>query len=94
VANEYRCFHSRSPEEQESDDIDLNTIVEGVVACQHVYGIGVYVCEQGVRGHVNLDAMGIDRVREGFVDCPPIGAHIRLKVLGRTPNGQLRMALI
>jgi hypothetical protein len=94
VANEYRCFHSRTPEEHESDDIDRDTIVEGVVACQHVYGIGVYVAEREVWGHVNVTVMGVERVREGFVDHPAIGTHVRLQVLGRTPSGQLRLAVI
>ncbi|KRF40696.1 hypothetical protein [Terrabacter sp. Soil810] len=94
MANEYRCFHSRTPEEQEPDGIDPDMILEGVVACQHVYGIGVYVPEQEVWGHVNVTAMGVARVRENFVDHPAIGTHLRLQVLGRTPNGQLRLAVI
>jgi hypothetical protein len=93
VADEFRCFHSRSPEEQESDAIDPDTIVEGIVACQHVYGIGVYVPEQDVWGHVNVTAMGVAQVRD-FVDHPAIGAHLRLQVLGRTPSGQLRLTVI
>jgi hypothetical protein len=94
VANDYRCFHSRTPEEQESVGIALDTIVEGVVACQHVFGIGVYAHEQGVWGHVNVTEMGVERVREGFVDHPAIGVHLCLRVLGRTPNGQLRLAVV
>jgi hypothetical protein len=94
VANEYRCFHSRTPEEQESQEIAPDTTVEGVVTCQHVYGIGVYVAEKDVWGHVNVTAMGVERVREDFVDHPAIGAHLRLQVLGRTPTGQLRLAVI
>jgi hypothetical protein len=92
--NEYRCFHSRTQDEQEPDGIDPEEVVEGVVACQHVYGIGVYVPEQGVWGHVDVTAMGVERVREDFVDHPAIGANLRLKVLGRTPNGQMRLAVI
>jgi hypothetical protein len=94
VANEYRCFHSRTPEEHESAVIDVETTVEGVVACQHVFGIGVYVPAREVWGHVNVTEMGVERVREDFADHPAIGAHLRLRVLGRTPNGQLRLAVI
>ncbi|GAB3057238.1 hypothetical protein GCM10027053_18640 [Intrasporangium mesophilum] len=94
MANEYRCFHSRRPEDQEPDAIDPGTIVEGVVACQHVYGIGVYVPDQEFWGHVNVTAMGVERVRESFADHPAIGARLRLQVLGRTPTGQLRLSVI
>jgi hypothetical protein len=73
--------------------METDTIVDGVVACQHVYGIGVYVPGREVWGHVNVTEMGADRVREDFVDHPPIGAHLRLRVLGRTPNRQLRLAV-
>ena len=73
--------------------METDTIVDGVVACQHVYGIGVYVPGREVWGHVNVTEMGADRVREDFADHPPIGAHLRLRVLGRTPNRQLRLAV-
>jgi hypothetical protein len=61
--------------------------------CQHVYGIGVYVAEQDVWGHVNVTAMGVERVGENFADHPPIGTHLHLRVLGRTHSGQLRLAV-
>ena len=94
MANEYRCFHSRTPEEQELSEINPETIVEGVVACQHVYGVGVYIPDLEVWGHVNVTEMGVERVREDFADHPAIGAHLRMRVLGRTPNGQLRLTVI
>jgi hypothetical protein len=86
VSNEARCFHSRTADEQETAAIAPDTVVHGVVACQHVYGIGVYVPELEVWGHVNVSAMGVERVRENFVDHPAIGTHLRLQVLGQTPK--------
>jgi hypothetical protein len=88
------CFHSRRPEEQEAADLDPDLLVDGVVACQHVFGIGVYVPALDVWGHVNLTEMGARLVREDFVDHPAIGMHVRMRVLGRTPSRQLRLAVI
>lgn len=94
MANEYRCFHSRAPEEQETAQVEPGTDLDGVVTCQHVFGIGVYVPAADIWGHVNVTAMGVEKVRDGFLDHPAIGAHLRLHVLGRTPTGQLRMSVI
>jgi hypothetical protein len=94
VANEYRCFHSRTPEEQEEVDLVPGSSIDGVVACQHVYGIGVYVPDLEVWGHVNVTEMGVEQVGADFHDHPAIGAHLMLRVLGRTPDGQLRLAVV
>jgi hypothetical protein len=54
----------------------------------------VYVPALDVWGHVNLTEMGARLVREDFVDHPAIGLHVRMRVLGRTPSRQLRLAVI
>lgn len=94
MASKYRCFHSRTPEQQERDVISPEAILDGVVVCQHGYGVGVYVPEREVWGHVNVTAMGVVVAREDFADYPVVGAHLRLHAEGRLPNGQLRLAVI
>jgi hypothetical protein len=94
VANEYRCFHSRTAEEQEEVELVPGISAEGVVVCQHVYGIGVYVPDLKVWGHVNVTEMGVEKVGTDFRDHPAIGARLTLRVLGRTPDGQLRLAVV
>lgn len=91
--SDYRCFHSRSFEEQETTAIGPGTELVGVVACQHVFGIGVYVPTSDVWGHVDVTALGREHVPPDFSGHPAIGSHVRLKVLGRSANGQIKLAV-
>jgi len=67
--------------------------VEGVVACQHVFGIGVYVPDLEVWGHVNVTAMGVQSVREDFVDHPPLARTFGCECWAG-PQRTLRLAVI
>jgi hypothetical protein len=91
--HEYRCFHSRTPDDQETATPEEGTIANGVVVCQHVFGVGVFLVDLDIWGHVNVTHLGLDQVRENFVDHPAIGAHLTLTVFGRTPSGQLRLGV-
>ena len=93
VPDEYRCFHSRRDDQHESVEFDAGTIVDGVVVCQHHYGVGVNVAGHDVWGHVDVTALRVEPGR-GLAGTPAIGAHLRMGVLGRTPSGQLKLAVV
>ena len=66
-------------------------MIEGVVVCMHVYGLGVYLPRHGAFGHVNVPVMGVERTRS-VDDYPGIGARLSLQTLGYA-GSQLRLAV-
>jgi hypothetical protein len=63
----------------------------GVVVCVHVFGLGVYLPDQGAFGHVNVTAMGVEATRS-LDDYPAVASRLEVQVLGYTGD-QLRLAV-
>lgn len=82
------CFHSDPPAAGEALADHLETV--GMVVCAHIFGVGVYLAEEGAWGHVNVPAL--EPGADGTIVLPPIGAHLPLRVLGYSGTGQLRLA--
>lgn len=91
VANEVRCFHSHPPSDE--DQLAEGTEVRGVVVCVHPFGIGVYLPEKRVFGHV--DAIFLGRPNPGGLpDYPGVGSDVELTAVGYSGGGQLRLRVI
>jgi hypothetical protein len=67
-------------------------VVRGVVACIHVFGLGIYLPEERCFGHVDVIHMGIERT-SGLDDYPQVGGMYALVVLGHNRLGQLRLRI-
>lgn len=83
------CFHS-DPPAAVGEALPDHYETVGMVVCAHVFGVGVYLADDGAWGHVNTPALS--QGADGKVVLPPIGAFLSLRVLGYSGTGQLRLA--
>lgn len=63
--------------------------VVGMVVCSHIFGVGVYLAEGDMWGHVNTPALAPDD--DGEIVLPSIGQRLSLRVLC-SGTGQVRLA--
>lgn len=82
------CFHSDPPAAGDAVAEDLETV--GLVVCAHVFGVGVYLVDEGAWGHLNTPALLSGE--DGAIVLPSIGTYLPLRVLGYSGTGQLRLA--
>jgi hypothetical protein len=93
VSNEVRCYHSHQPASPRSD-LEAGQIVRAVVVCVHAYGLGVWLPEHAVFGHVNAPHMGVPHAHT-LDDYPTVGAVLTTGVLGYSGvQHQLRLEVV
>ena len=91
MSDQFRCFHSDPPRPEPERPLTVDTLVDGVVVCVHVFGLGIYLPSEDAFGHVNVTVIGVERTR-GLDDYPAVGERLGLRVLGYSRTHQLRLA--
>ncbi len=93
MSNEVRCYHSHPPTSP-SSDLEAGQAVRAVVVCIHVFGLGVWLPEQAVFGHVNVDLKWVPSP-SALDDYPTVGTLLTANVLGYSgARHQLRLELV
>lgn len=87
-----RCYHSHPPVVAGNEVVE-DAEVEGVVVCTHDFGVGVWLSESGVFGHVNGSHLELEQWNS-LDDLPRIGTRLKLRVIGfnEMPTRQLRLS--